>query len=67
MDYQNRVGSRHGGGGVAGISEVNVDRRDRLRKLAMETIDLAKVSWPFCPIFSYRPWESKVVLWACAS
>ncbi|KZT30752.1 hypothetical protein NEOLEDRAFT_34094 [Neolentinus lepideus HHB14362 ss-1] len=42
MDYQNRVGSKFGGGGVAGASESNVDRRERLRKLAMETIDLAK-------------------------
>ncbi len=28
---------------AAGDSEANVDRRERLRKLAMETIDLAKV------------------------
>ena len=27
----------------AGASETNVDRRERLRKLALETIDLAKV------------------------
>ncbi len=40
---QNRVGSKFGGGGVAGASETNVDRRERLRKLALETIDLAKV------------------------
>lgn len=40
---QNRVGSKFGGGGVAGASESNVDRRERLRKLALETIDLAKV------------------------
>ncbi len=40
---QNRVGSKFGGGGVAGASEANVDRRERLRKLALETIDLAKV------------------------
>jgi splicing factor 3A subunit 2 len=37
------VGSKFGGGGVAGASETNVDRRERLRKLALETIDLAKV------------------------
>ncbi|KAG8954884.1 hypothetical protein FRC04_010367 [Tulasnella sp. 424] len=42
MDYQNRVGSKFGGGGVAGAAETNVDRRERLRKLALETIDLAK-------------------------
>lgn len=27
---------------TAGASETNVDRRERLRKLALETIDLAK-------------------------
>jgi hypothetical protein len=43
---QNRVGSKFGGGGVAGASESNVDRRERLRKLALETIDLAKVRLP---------------------
>ena len=43
---QNRVGSKFGGGGVAGASESNVDRRERLRKLALETIDLAKVCVP---------------------
>ncbi|CAD6576942.1 MAG: hypothetical protein CYPHOPRED_000128 [Cyphobasidiales sp. Tagirdzhanova-0007] len=31
-----------GGGGVAGVNESSVDRRERLRKLALETIDLAK-------------------------
>lgn len=41
--FKNRVGSKFGGGGVAGASESNVDRRERLRKLALETIDLAKV------------------------
>lgn len=40
MDYQNRSGNK--GAGQAGQSEANVDRRDRLRKLALETIDLAK-------------------------
>ncbi|KIM92085.1 hypothetical protein PILCRDRAFT_57523 [Piloderma croceum F 1598] len=38
---QNCVGSKFGGGGVAGISESNVDRRERLRKLALETVNLA--------------------------
>ena len=42
MDHQNRAGSKPGSGGVAGYSEANVDRRERLRKLALETIDLAK-------------------------
>ncbi|KAL9545912.1 hypothetical protein MBANPS3_006911 [Mucor bainieri] len=42
MDFQNRVGSKHRGGGMASASESNVDRRERLRKLAMETIDISK-------------------------
>ncbi|BGP23964.1 CWF complex protein sap62 [Rhodotorula toruloides] len=41
-DYQNRVGSKFGGGGVARADETAIDRRERLRKLALETIDLAK-------------------------
>jgi splicing factor 3A subunit 2 len=41
-DHQNRAGANKGGGGVAGSSESAIDRRERLRKLAMETIDLAK-------------------------
>ncbi|KAM5470197.1 CWF complex protein sap62 [Microsporum audouinii] len=42
MDYQNRAGSKFGGGGVASHSATNADRRERLRKLALEHIDLAK-------------------------
>ena len=42
MDYQNRAGSKFGGGGVASQSATNADRRERLRKLALETIDLEK-------------------------
>lgn len=42
MDYQNRAGANKGSGGVAGGSETAIDRRERLRKLALETIDLAK-------------------------
>ena len=42
MDYQNRVGSKVGSGGVASWSESNRDRRERLRQIAAETIDLAK-------------------------
>jgi len=36
MDYQNRAGSKFGGGGVASQSATNADRRERLRKLALE-------------------------------
>lgn len=38
-----RVGSKFGGGGVANAGAQSLDRRERLRKLALETIDLAKV------------------------
>ena len=44
MDFQHRAGGKTGGGGVAGWSESNRDRKERLRKLALETIDLAKVT-----------------------
>lgn len=42
MDFQNRVGSRPGGGGVASASQAKLDRRERLRQLALETVDLSK-------------------------
>jgi splicing factor 3A subunit 2 len=42
MDFQNRAGNKAGGGGVASASDANVDRRERLRRLAMETIDITK-------------------------
>lgn len=44
MDQQNRVGSKFGGGGVASQSAQATDRRERLRKLALESIDLKLVS-----------------------
>lgn len=43
MDFQNRAGGKTGSGGVASWSESNRDRRERLRQLALETIDLNKV------------------------
>ncbi|XP_071505961.1 splicing factor 3A subunit 2-like [Diadema antillarum] len=42
MDFQHRAGGKTGGGGVASQSESNRDRRERLRQLALETIDLNK-------------------------
>ncbi|KAL0481321.1 splicing factor 3A subunit 2 [Acrasis kona] len=36
------IGSKTGGGGVASSSNANVDRRERLRRLALQTIDLTK-------------------------
>jgi len=42
MNTQNRAGSKFGGGGVASQSATNADRRERLRKLALEHIDLDK-------------------------
>ena len=43
MDFQNRAGGKTGTGGVASGSESNRDRRERLRQLALETIDINKV------------------------
>lgn len=42
MDFQNRVGHKQGGGGPASAQELAMDRRERLRRLALETIDLSK-------------------------
>ena len=42
MDFQNRVGSKTGGGGQASYSESNRDRRERLAALAAETIGKIK-------------------------
>jgi splicing factor 3A subunit 2 len=39
-DFQHREGST-GSAGIAGSSEANVDRRERLRRLALESINLA--------------------------
>ncbi|KAJ3223876.1 Splicing factor 3A subunit 2 [Clydaea vesicula] len=41
MDFQNRAGVNHGKAGSS-ASQANIDRRERLRKLALETIDLTK-------------------------
>ena len=43
MDFQHRAGGKTGTGGVASFSESNRDRRERLRQLALETIDINKV------------------------
>ncbi|XP_074643689.1 splicing factor 3A subunit 2-like [Tubulanus polymorphus] len=42
MDFQHRAGGKTGTGGVASSSESNRDRRERLRQLALETIDINK-------------------------
>lgn len=41
-DRQNRVGSKFGGGGVSSGQQSDRERKDRLKKLALESIDLAK-------------------------
>jgi splicing factor 3A subunit 2 len=42
MDRQNRVGSKFGGGGVSSSQNAERERKDRLKRLALESIDLAK-------------------------
>eukprot|EP00915_Cephaloidophora_sp_WS-2016_P002733 GHVH01003692.1.p1 GENE.GHVH01003692.1~~GHVH01003692.1.p1 ORF type:complete len:242 (+),score=35.13 GHVH01003692.1:74-799(+) len=42
MDFQNRVGHKHGSGGPASSQDVLAERQERLRKLALETVDLSK-------------------------
>eukprot|EP00554_Chaetoceros_debilis_P005692 CAMPEP_0194078068 /NCGR_PEP_ID=MMETSP0149-20130528/4545_1 /TAXON_ID=122233 /ORGANISM="Chaetoceros debilis, Strain MM31A-1" /LENGTH=228 /DNA_ID=CAMNT_0038759235 /DNA_START=57 /DNA_END=743 /DNA_ORIENTATION=- len=41
-DRQNRAGSKFGGGGVSSGQQSERERKDRLRELAIETVDLAK-------------------------
>ena len=43
IDFQNRVGSKIGSGGHLSESEAATERKERLRKLALETIDITKV------------------------
>lgn len=42
MDRQNRVGSKFGGGGVSSSAQAERERKERLKQLALESIDLAK-------------------------
>jgi len=42
MDFQNRAGSKPGAGPMMSESQQNIDRRERLRKLALESIDITK-------------------------
>lgn len=42
MDRQNRVGSKFGGGGVSSAPQTERERKERLKQLALESIDLAK-------------------------
>ena len=42
MDFQNRAGHKAGGGGIASSSDANIDQRERMRRLAMQTIDITK-------------------------
>jgi splicing factor 3A subunit 2 len=41
-DRQNRVGSKFGGGGVSSSQQTERERKDRLKRLALEGSDLAK-------------------------
>lgn len=42
VDRQNRPGARIGSVGVSSYEDANVERKERLRKLALETIDISK-------------------------
>jgi splicing factor 3A subunit 2 len=42
MDFQNRPGAKTGSGGPMSYEDANVERRERLKKLAIDTIDLSK-------------------------
>ena len=42
MDFQHRPGGKTGSGGMMSVTDSNMQRRERQRRLAMETIDLTK-------------------------
>jgi splicing factor 3A subunit 2 len=42
MDFQNREGSKFGGGGIASASDLAADRRERQFRLGMEAFDINK-------------------------
>ncbi len=42
VDRQNRPGARIGSVGVSSYEDANVERKERLRKLVMSTIDISK-------------------------
>ena len=42
MDRQNRVGSKFGGGGVSSTQNAERERKERLKQLALESIELSK-------------------------
>lgn len=42
MDFQHRVGHKTGSGAPATAQDMALDRKERLRRLALETVDLSK-------------------------
>ena len=42
IDFQHREGSKIGSGGMLSESQAALERKERLRKLALETIDISK-------------------------
>ncbi len=42
MDFQNRPGGKTGTGGMATKQDIEASKRERQRRLALETIDLSK-------------------------
>jgi len=47
MDRQHREGSKTGSGGMMSAQMAELERRERLKKLALETIDLGLVFLEF--------------------
>eukprot|EP00826_Nyctotherus_ovalis_P054911 TRINITY_DN7244_c0_g2_i1.p2 TRINITY_DN7244_c0_g2~~TRINITY_DN7244_c0_g2_i1.p2 ORF type:complete len:233 (-),score=49.36 TRINITY_DN7244_c0_g2_i1:15-713(-) len=42
MDFQHRAGSRPGAGPLVSREDANMERRERMKRLAMDTIDISK-------------------------
>eukprot|EP01035_Chromulina_nebulosa_P057857 gene57857-79277_t len=48
IDFQHREGSKVGSGGQLSESQAALERKERLRKLALETIDISKDPYFMC-------------------
>ena len=60
MDFQNRVGSKPGAGAPLSRQDSAIARKERLRKLALESVDLSKD--PYIVRNNYGSFECKLCL-----
>ena len=57
MDFQNRGGAKTGSGAPMSADQAQLDHRERLRRLALETVDIKKVRF-ICEDATDPQWPS---------